>query len=146
MHPVQGLRPGPGDLVPAVAQQPQHHQVRIGGQLPQSGVPQRDHDDRMRIGGIGLEPLAGARHPRPGRQLRRHIQHPLAVGEQPLGHRAPDPVRALHRPDSRRPLPGQPGQLTVTRGVSAEPARGPQNLPAVPGLDRDRQLVGNRPR
>jgi hypothetical protein len=34
VHPVLVLRPGPGDLVPAVAEYPQHHQVRIGGQLP----------------------------------------------------------------------------------------------------------------
>jgi hypothetical protein len=108
VHPVQGLRPGPGDLVPAVAQQPQHHQARVGGQLPQPRVPQRDHDDGMCVGGIGFAPLAGVKHPRPGGQLRRHIQHSLTIGKQPLGHRAPDPVRAFNRPDPLRPLPGQP--------------------------------------
>jgi hypothetical protein len=33
-------------------------------------------------------------HPCPGCELGGHIQHPLAVREQPLRHRAPNPVRA----------------------------------------------------
>jgi len=38
-------------------------------------------------------------------------------------------------------LPGEPEHLPAAAGVGAELAAGPQNLPAVAGLDRYRQLV-----
>jgi hypothetical protein len=126
-------------------QHPQHHQLRIRGDLSQSLVPQGDHDDRVRAGSVSLAALAGIEHPGPGGELGRHIQHPLAAGQQPLRQRAADPVRTFHRPDALRPLPGDLQQLAVTAGLSAEPARGPQDLPAVPGLDRHRHLVRVNP-
>ena len=55
---------------------------------------------------VGLAALAGGEHPHPRRQLRRHIHHRLAVGDQPLGDVPADAVAALDRPDpvpDRRP-------------------------------------------
>ena len=99
----------------------------------------------MRVGGVSLTSLPGVKHPRPGGQLGGHVEYPLPIGQQPLRDRAPYPVRPLHCPDPGRPLAGSLPQLTVARGIRAEPARGPQNLLAVPGLDRDRQLVRVNP-
>jgi hypothetical protein len=38
----------------------------------------------VRVVGVGLAALPDVEHPGPGGQLRRHVQHPLAVGEQSL--------------------------------------------------------------
>ena len=75
-------------------QHPQHRQLRIGAQLTQSLVAQRDHHDGVRVGGVGLAALAGIEDPGPGGELGRHIQHLFPVGQEPLGERAADPVRA----------------------------------------------------
>lgn len=136
VHPVQRLRPGGGQLVTAVTQQPQHGEVRIGAEFAQPLVAQRDHDDRMSVGGVGLAALAGIKHSGPSGQFRWDIQHPLAAGQQPLRQRPADPIGAFHRPYPLGPLPGIGQQLPVAARVSAEPALGPQDLPAVPGLDR----------
>ena len=106
VQPVEGLGPGAGQLITAVAQHPQHGQLRIGADFAQSLVPQRDHDDRVRVRGVGLAALPGIEHPGPGSQLGRHIQHPFPAGQQPLREGAADAVRTLHRPDPLGPLPG----------------------------------------
>jgi hypothetical protein len=66
VQPVQGLVAGAGQFVAAVTQHPQHHQLRIRGDLSQSLVPQGDHDDRVRAGSVSLAALAGIEHPGPG--------------------------------------------------------------------------------
>ena len=55
----------------------------------------RDHDDRVRVRGVGLAALPGIEHPGPGSQLGRHIQHPLPAGQQPLRDGAADAIRTL---------------------------------------------------
>jgi Major Facilitator Superfamily len=122
----------------SATQQPQRGQLRIRGHFPQSLVPQRHHHDRVRVRGIGLAALASVKDPGPGRQLGRHIQHSFAAGHQPLHQRTADPVRSLHRPDPVRPLPGICHQQPVALRTGAEPALRPQDLPAIPGLIRDR--------
>jgi hypothetical protein len=92
----------------------------------------------MSVGGAGLAALAGVEHPGPGGQFGGDVQHPHSAGQQPLRQRPPDPVGAFHRPHPLRQLPGISQQLLVAARISAEPALGPQNLPAVPGLDRHR--------
>ena len=49
----------------------------------------------------------------PRRQLRGHVEHVLAVGQQPLRQRPPSAVAALHRPHPRRPR----RDLPAHRGV-----------------------------
>src|SRR3954452_1274615 len=87
----------------------------------------------------------GVEHPRAGGELGRHVQHPLTVGQQPLGDRPSDPVRALDGPHPTPPLPPDPQQLPVAAPVGAEPARGAQHLPGIARLDRDRPLVRVHP-
>ncbi len=61
---------------------------------------------RVRVDGIGFAALAGVEHPRPRRQLRRHVDHGLTIGDQALGEVPADSVAALDRPDAvlvRRP-------------------------------------------
>ena len=96
-----------GQFIAAVDQQPQHHQVarRQSTCTQAAAVAQGDHHDRVRVGGVGLAALPGVEHPHPRGQLRRHVQHRLAVGEQPLRERPADAVSALDRPHPPRPLP-----------------------------------------
>jgi hypothetical protein len=113
VQPAQRLDPGPAQLVPAVAQQPQHLQIRINRDLRRSLVAQRHYPDRVRVGGVGLAALPGVEHPRPGGQLGRHVDHALPVGQQPRRDRPPDPVRAVHGPGALWPQTGEPQQLPV---------------------------------
>src|SRR5450631_4252659 len=77
-----------GQLVPAPAQQPHHLQVLvIGGQLAQATGAHRNSSYGMRVGLIGLAALPGVQHTHPGSQLRRHVEHPFPVADQPLGER-----------------------------------------------------------
>jgi hypothetical protein len=137
MRPVQPRRPGPGQFVAAITQQPQHLQVSIDGELPQAPVPQRHHHHRVGTGDIGLAAMPGVEHPGPGGQLGRHVQHPLGVGEQPPGDRRSHPVGALHRPHPVRPLPGEAQHRPIAGGAGGERTDRPQHLP----VDRHRPLV-----
>jgi hypothetical protein len=95
--------------------------------------------------GSVLRPWPVTGHPGPGGQFGWHVQYPFAAGQQPLRQRPPDPVGAFHRPRPPGPLPRVGQQLPVAAHIGTEPALGPQNLPAVPGLDRHRQLVRIHP-
>jgi hypothetical protein len=145
VQPAQRLDPGPAQLVPPVAQQPQHLQLRIDRDLTQAPVAQRHHHDRVRVGRVGLAALPGVEHPRPGGQLGGNVHDPFPVGQQPRRDRAADSVGALHGPRPLRPLPPEPQQLPVAAPIGAEPAPGAQHLPDVAGLDRDRRLVRIHP-
>lgn len=136
VQPAAGLVAGAGEFIAAVTQHPQHSQLRIGADLPQALVPQRDHDDRVRVGGAGLAALPGAGDPGTGGEFGRHIQHLFPAGQQPLRERPADPVRSFYGPDPLRPLLGHLQQLVAAAGISAELAGGPQDLPVIPGLDR----------
>jgi hypothetical protein len=57
MGPAQALDVGPGQRIPAITQQPQHLPVGVDANLAQPPVPQRDHDHRVRVVGVGLAPL-----------------------------------------------------------------------------------------
>jgi hypothetical protein len=76
-HPDVVLAQGPAP----VSQDPQHHHLLVGDHRAQPGHPGGDQRDRVRIGGVGLAALAGGKHPRPGRQLGRHVHDLLAVGQ-----------------------------------------------------------------
>jgi hypothetical protein len=42
----------------SITQQPQNRQLGVGPQLPQPLVPQRDHHDGVRVGGVGSDRCA----------------------------------------------------------------------------------------
>jgi len=128
VQPVQRLRPGPGQLITPVGQQPQHRQALIMGQLPQPAGAQRRDGDGVRVGGVGLAAVAGVQDPDASGQLGRHIHHLLPLGQQPGRQRPPRPERTLHRPGPVRLLPHVPQQLPVTGLVHAEPARCQQDV------------------
>ena len=124
-QPVQAvdrLRAGHAQLVTAVGQQPQRHRRVIGGDHPQARAVQPGQRHRMRIDRVGFAALASGEHPGPGGQLRGHIGHRLAVGDQALREVAADPIAALHRPGAVRELPPRGQHRPVTVPVSAEPA------------------------
>ena len=77
-----------------------------------------DHGDAVGVDRVGLAALAGGEHPRPGGQLRRHVHHGLAVGDQALSDVPADAVAALHRPDPLRvpaaELRASPGSRRVS--------------------------------
>jgi hypothetical protein len=81
-------------------QQVQHHRLVLDADGPQPGGATGGDRDRDGVVGVGLAAVAGGQHPHPGSQLGRHVQHLLAVGDQPLGERPADAVRALDRPMS----------------------------------------------
>jgi hypothetical protein len=81
VQPIERLGPGPGQLVAAVGQQPQHREVLIDDQLAQAAGAQGHHDLGVRVGGVGLAALSGVQHPDPGGELGRHIDDGLTVGQ-----------------------------------------------------------------
>ena len=99
----------------------------------------------MGVGVVGLSALAGGEDPHPRRQLRGHVDHRLALGEEPLCDMPTDALTALDRPD-----PVRPGRDVAQHGrepldIGSE-ATSTENL-LVPGhhLDRDRPLVRSIP-
>ena len=136
---------GSGQLLAAVGQHPQRLELDVVGQHPQPRGADRDHRDRVRVVGVGLAVVAGVEQPGPGRQLRRHVDHVLAVGQQPLRQRPAGAVAALHRPHPVRPRRDVLAHRGVPGLVGAEPAGRQHRLAVVDDLDRRRQLVGIDP-
>ena len=136
VQPTHGAGAGAGELVPAVGQQPQRHQLVVDDDLVQPRSADGDHGDGVGVGSVGLAAVSGGEHPRPRRQLRRHVHHLLAVGDQPLGQVPADPVAAFDRPDPIRPPAGRREHLPVAVPVGAEPAAAEDILPKVEDLDR----------
>jgi hypothetical protein len=66
--------------------------------------------------------VPGAHRPHPGGQFRRHVYHRLAVGDQPLGQLAADPVRTLYRPQALWEPAADRSHLPVPGVVIAEHA------------------------
>ena len=122
VQPVHRLGPGPAQLVTAVGEHAHHQQIVIDIDPRQAGVAQRDHRHRVRIDRVGLAAVAGREHPHLGRQLRRHIDHGLAVMDQAVRDVFADAVAALDRPHpfSERRACGE--HLRVAGLVGAEPA------------------------
>ena len=116
------LGAGPAQLVAAVDQQPQRDGGVVGHDLPQARAAQPGHGHAVGVDRVGLAALAGVEHPHPRRQLRRHVEHGLAVGDQALGDVPADAGAALHRPDPVRELPAGRQHLLVAVGVGAEAA------------------------
>jgi hypothetical protein len=74
------------------------------------------------VGSVGFAALPRGEHPRPGGQLRRHVDDLFAVGEQPMGDVPADALAALDRPDPLRPLFGVLVHRRVAVPAGAETA------------------------
>ena len=122
VQPVDHVGAGAAELVTAVDQQPQRDRGVVGDDLPQTFGAQGDHGDAVGIDRVGLAALAGGEHPRPGRQLRRHVHHGLAVGDQALSDVPADAVAALDRPQPVLVLAAGGEHGLVAVAVGAEPA------------------------
>jgi hypothetical protein len=79
------LSPRRDKLLAPVAQQPQGHQRIVGGHRQDTGGFQGRQADGDRVIAVGLAAVAAGVHPDPCRQLRGHVHHRLAVGDQVLG-------------------------------------------------------------
>ena len=115
VQPVDGLGPGPAQLVATVDQHPHHHQVVVDLNPDQVRGAQRDHRHRVRIHRVGLAAVAGGEHPHLRGQLRGHVDHGLAVMDQPMRDVLADAVATLDRPDPIRVLPASGKHLAHSR-------------------------------
>ena len=141
MQPRYRRGAGVRQFLAAIGEQPQRHQLILARDWPQGRSAGRDHRDGMRVSGVRLAALPGGEHPGSRRQLRGHIHHRLAVGDQPLRDMAPDALAAFDCPGPLRPGPPRREHRPVAGAVSPEPAR-PQDLfPIAKNLDRRRHLV-----
>jgi hypothetical protein len=96
--------------------------------------------------GVGLAVVTGVEQPRPGRELRGHVDHHLlTVGEQPLGQRAAGAGAALDRPGPLRPGRHVLAHSGVADLVGLEASGRQDFLAIVDDLDRRRKLVGIDP-
>jgi hypothetical protein len=145
VQPVDGLGAGPAQLVAPVGEHAQHLQVRIEANLHQVRGAQRDHRHRMRVDRVGLAAVAGGEHPHLSRQLRRHVQHHLAVVHQPVGDVLANAVAAPHRPDPLGAAPAGGAHGGVAGRVGGVPARREHPAAVVDDLDRRRAFVRVHP-
>ena len=135
------LGPPTGHVGVALGQQPTHRDVIRRSHQRQRRRVQRGHGDRAGIVRIGLRRLPGAQHAHPCRQRRRHVDHPLAGGDELLGEQIAHPAGRLHRP---RPRPDTVSPRQQLGHLSAAGAHGelPQfTLPPVEHRRRVRPLV-----
>jgi hypothetical protein len=142
---VEQVGPGVSEAVAPVDQQPQGDRCIIGCNRAQTLGAQRRHRHAVRVDRVALAALTGGEHSRPGGQLRWHVDHGFAVGDQALGDVPADAVAALDRPDPLRKPTAQGEHRLVATAISAEPAAGQHRLPAVDDLDRRRPLVRIHP-
>lgn len=66
-----------------VDQDPQDGELLVVDDRPQSRHPGSDQGHGVGVGFVSLAALPGGEHSRPGRQLRRDIDHGFVVGNQP---------------------------------------------------------------
>jgi hypothetical protein len=90
----------------------------------------------VRVVRIGLAVVAGVEQPRAGRELGRHVDHVLAVGQQPLRQRSAGAVAALDRPHPLRPWRHRLPHRRMAGLVGAEPSSCEHLLAIVDDLDR----------
>jgi len=74
-------------------------------------------------------------------QLRRHVEHGLAVVHQPVGDVFADPTAALDRPHPIRETTAFGKHVAVAEPVGAEPGLAQHHAPVVDDLNRRRPLV-----
>jgi hypothetical protein len=129
----------------AVGQHPQHRELVVGDHWTQPGHPGPDQRHRMRVRGVGLATLPGGEHPGSRRELRRHVDDVLVVGQEPHRDVPADAVAPFDRPDPVRPLLHVLGHRVEAVDVGAKPAAAKDLLAGGHHLDRDRPLVRVHP-
>lgn len=128
-----------------VDQQPQHLELFVADHWPQPTHPGPDQGHGVGVGGVGLAALAGGEDPGPCRELRRHVDDLLAVGQQSHRDVPANAVAALDRPDPVRPADHRGQHRAVARGVGGEPVTADHGLIGGHHLDGDRPPVRVRP-
>ena len=129
----------------SVGQQPQHRELVIGDHRSQPGHAGPDQRHGVGVGGIGLASLTSREHSRPCRELRRHVDHVLALGQEPYCDVPADPVAPLDRPDPLRPLLHVLDHRREAVDISAETTTTEDLLIGGHHLDRHRPLVRVHP-
>lgn len=124
VQPVHGAASLPGQLVPAVREQPQHTGVVIGSDSGQVGPVRGDKGNAAGVDVVGLAAMTGFKQPGPGCQGGGNIYDALACGDEALGKQLAEPVSSLGRPApiSLRCGPGQ--QLVDCRAGRSDTDRG----------------------
>ena len=145
LQPVDGLDPSPGEFLATIGEHPQRLELDVVGQHAEALGADRDRCGRVCVVGVGLALVAGVEQPCPRRELGRHVDHVLAVGQQALRHQPPGTVAALNRPDQLGPCRDDPPHRCVSGLVGAEPTLRQHLLVTLDDLDRRRQLVGIDP-
>ena len=128
MQPAGDLVTQPGQVTVPLGPHLQHRRVVLGGHLAAVLGPQRRDRHRQGIVRVVLVRVPGLQQPHPGRQLRLHVQDPLAGGDELLGQQPAQPGSALDRPGPLRPRRRPRHQLLRP----AQPRRGPGSRPAAP--------------
>ena len=124
-----------------VDQQPQQLELLVIDDSPKTAHAHADQGDRVGVGVVGLAALPGGEDPYPRRQLRRHVHHGLALGDEALRDMAADPLTALDRPYSVRPGRDVGQHRGESLGIGGEPATTGDLLVACHHLDGHRPLV-----
>jgi hypothetical protein len=89
VQPAGNLVASPAQVTVPLGPHLQHRRVVIGAHLAPGCRPQCRDRERQGIVRVVLIGVAGLQQPYPRRQLRLHIQHPLARGDQLLGQQPP---------------------------------------------------------
>ena len=123
-------------VVVAVGQQAQHRAVIDRRDRPQPGMTQH-HRGRTGVVRVGPVGPAGVEEPNPGRQRRRHVEHPLAGGDELLSQQRAETASRLDRPGSWRERLSEPQQPVGLAAVGVDAgavpgcrsvARGPKGM------------------
>jgi hypothetical protein len=107
MQPAHRLGAQRAQLVAAIAQQPQADQHVITAHHRNAGAVQRSQTDRDRVIGVGLAAVPLRVHPNASGQFRRHVEHHLAITDQPLRQCSARAMATLDRPAPMRPAAGE---------------------------------------
>ena len=99
----------------------------------------------MRVDRVGLAAVTGGEDPHLRGQLRRHIDHALAVMHQPVRDVLADAVATLDRPDPVGEQAARLEHLGIADLVGTEPAHRDYLGSFVNDLDRCRTLVWVHP-
>jgi hypothetical protein len=124
---------------------PQRFELTVLDHYPQTSRADRDHRDGVGVQGVGLAVVTGVEESYPRRQLRRHIDHPLARGDQSLGQGTAGSVGSLDGPEAVGPLLHVPLHRGVAGVGGVEPTAAKELFVGVEDLDRHRHLVGIDP-
>ena len=124
VQPAGDLVAGPGQVAVPLSPHLQYRPVVIGDHLAADRGPQRRDRYRQGVVGVVLVRVPGLQQPYPGRQLRLHIQDPLAGGGELLGEQAPQAaqVRSGHAAAHPMSFPAWPAEARTLSSPSGSSA------------------------